>query len=97
MSAREIPDERLSILTPDKLREELVRLRRELRRHRDLKDNDRCWHADCELYARTLPEDVEPGRMTSPKEELLHNCNAYIDQQQCESRGCPSGQSRSNK
>lgn len=96
MTSREISDDGLDILTAEELRAELVRIRNQLRWHRDLKDNDRCWHSDRELYARTLPEDVEPGRMTSPKEELLHNCNAYIDQQQCESRGCAEEQSRSS-
>lgn len=88
MSAREIPDNSLGVLTLDELREELLRLRRELRWHRDLKDNDRCWHSDRELYGRTLPENKEPGRMTSPKVELRRNCDIYIDQQQCELRGC---------
>ncbi len=83
-----VPDRDLDDLTPTQLRQELVRVRGQLRWHRDLKDNDRCWHCDKELYARTLPENEEPGRMTSPKEELRHNCDIYINQQQCELRGC---------
>ena len=85
---REVPDGQLDDASPADLRQELVRVREQLRWHRDLVDNDRCWHADRELYARTLPENEDPGRMTSPKAELRRNCDAYIDGQQCEQRGC---------
>lgn len=85
---REVHDDALHRLTLDQLRDELVRVRNHLRWHRDLSDNDRCWHADRELYGRTLPEDVEPGRMTLPRNILLGNCEVYIDGQQCQGRGC---------
>jgi hypothetical protein len=64
---------------------ELMRLRRLIRTHKNKRGNARCWHADLELYARTLPENVRnSGQMDLPKDVLLRNCSRYIDRQQCQ-------------
>lgn len=70
-------------------RRELQRLRSIIRRHRGLDENARCWHADLELYAKTLPEAEPAGKMTLPEKTLLVNCKRYIRRQQC-GPNCPN-------
>lgn len=85
MARRQDPD--LREMTRTELRREVMRLRKRIRWHRDLNENERCWHCDLELYA-VLPEEEMPGRMTGPKPILLLNCGRYIDRQQCVRHGC---------
>lgn len=83
-------DRDLKELSAGEARQELMRIRRLVRTHRDRRENARCWHADLELYARILPEQVAPGRMTLPLGTLLMNCERYIRRQQCQAGICPN-------
>lgn len=81
-------DRDLKKFTPGQLRQLIMKLRQAIRRHRDAKENARCWHNDLALYA-ALPEQKPAGKMTGPEEELLRNCRRYIRRQQC-CQDCPS-------
>lgn len=85
-------DRDIKVMTEGQAHQELMRIRRLLRTHRDRSENSRCWHADAELYARVLPESKPPGRMDLPKEVLLKQCGRYIDHQQCQHIRCPGFQ-----
>lgn len=74
-------------MTLAQLRREVMKLRLAIRKHRDAEENARCWHNDLTLYG-SLPEEVPPGRMVGPEEELLKNCRRYIRRQQCHSSMC---------
>ena len=78
---RQDPD--LANKTIGELRREIMHLRRVVRKHRDARDNARCWHNDLELYGRTLPEAKPAGRMNLPESVLLSRCRAYVRRQQC--------------
>ncbi len=80
-------DADLKAMTPARLRREIMRLRRVLRKHRDADENARCWHNDLALYA-VLPEGKPPGKMTLPEAVLLKNCRRYIRRQQCQANAC---------
>jgi hypothetical protein len=69
-------------MTVGQLRQQLTRVRRAIRKHRDARGNARCWHNDLELYADALPEAKPAGRMTGDFEALLRNCRRYIRRQQ---------------
>jgi len=75
-------------MTVGRLRREVMRLRRAVRKHRDAQGNARCWHNDLKLYEAALPEAEPAGRMDQPIEELLRNCQAYIKRQQCDKHSC---------
>ena len=85
MTRRQDPD--VKTMTPGQLRHEVMKLRRKIRRHRDLDENARCWHCDLELYA-VLPEEKPPGRMTGKARERLRDCIGYVCRQQCVDFGC---------
>ena len=55
--------------------DEVDKLRNAIRKHRDIRGDDRCFRDDADLY-RVLPEgDTRPGRET---EVTLENCYRYI-------------------
>lgn len=85
--AKQDPD--VKVMSIGKLRRELMRVRRALRRHRDAEGNARCWHNDVQLYARTLPEAATAGRMDLPEHVLLKKCKHYIRRQKCDATICP--------
>jgi hypothetical protein len=74
-------------MSEGELRREVMSLRHAIRQHRDADENARCWHNDLALYG-ILPEEVPPGKMQGPEEELLKNCRRYIRRQQCCEHGC---------
>lgn len=69
------PDRDLEDLDADRLREEVLRLRRGIRRHRDATGHDLCWHHP-ELW-RLLPEDLDPEIAVPPWPRFLRGCMAY--------------------
>lgn len=79
-------------MTSGELRREVMRLRRKIRWHRDLRDNARCWHCDKQLYA-VLPEVKPAGNMRGDPAVLLRNCRNYIHRQQCAAHGCSGAHS----
>lgn len=83
-----VSDDDIKVMTPGALRTELRKIRKALRKHRDAKDNARCWHNDVELYG-ALPEAKKPGAMHGDEATLLRNCKRYIRRQQCFKGDCP--------
>lgn len=71
-------------MTLSQLRQNLMKTRKLIRKHRDADENSRCWCNDLELYEKTLPEQKPAGKMTQPEEKLLKNCKKYIRRQQCQ-------------
>jgi hypothetical protein len=67
----------LSKSPPEKeLRNEIIRLRNAIRKHRDAKGHNLCWENNLELYA-LLPETIEVDPEVPPFAEFLRNCIAY--------------------
>jgi hypothetical protein len=70
-------------------KQELMRLRALIRKHRKAEGNARCWLLDEELYEKGLPEG---GRQNSPKlpppprRTFLKNCERYYDRQHTDAR-----------
>ena len=73
-----LQDRDLKPMVAPELRREGMRLRNGIRRHRNAHNNDRCWILDSELY-RLLPESLNAGTITIPRELVLKNCRAYYD------------------
>ncbi len=63
-----------------KLRNELMKFRRETRRIRDTSDNARCW-MNVERLCALLPEYTPENYMRLPEGILLANCKRYIRQE----------------
>lgn len=61
---------------PVALAVEVMRLRSAIRRHRDEKGHDRCWHSDVNLYG-VLPDTMEYAPMFPPLPEFLKKCEEY--------------------
>lgn len=67
----------LASMDEAQLRDELVRVRLEIRRHMMEEGHDRCWVSDKNLYERTLPEGSH-ARFSLPKfEEWVNGCHPY--------------------
>ncbi len=62
------------------LEDEIERLKTAIRKHRDQKDDDRCWLDDQELY-EALGEPVPPLILPA-KECFLESCERYWKQRQ---------------
>lgn len=86
MSRRQ--DDDLKAMSPAQLRQEVMKLRSAIRWHRDLEENERCWHCDQQLYGRTLPEYTPAGCMHGDARRILRNCIGYVFRQQCVHFGC---------
>ena len=80
---KRVADADISKKSEAELRQELIRVRNAIRRHRKATGNARCWHNDLQLYERSLPDSAPAGKMTQPMDELLQNCRRYIRRQQC--------------
>lgn len=68
--------------------EELERLRSVIREHRSQLADDRCIEDDDRLYA-VLEDGIKCDRRVGSKQEMLHNCERFI-QNRCEEGGWPS-------
>lgn len=88
-------DSDLKIKSIGRLRKEIMRIRTAIRKHRDAKDNSRCWHNDLQLYEKTLPEVKPAGRMNLPEDVLFRNCKKYIRRQKCQT--CPIAKTAQRK
>ena len=76
----------LESMTSKRLKEEVKKLRSEIRYHRDQKGDDRCWVDDLRLY-EALPEGAAGLDSTLPPEDIfLANCKKF-----CQSRQVPVG------
>lgn len=69
-------DKDLDRMNSIELRQEIIKLRNTIRRHRDAKGHDRCWLDDLELY-QLLPEGREADFTLPKKDEFLKNCEIY--------------------
>lgn len=69
-------DEDLVSRDDRELFEEVVRLRKAIRQHRDEKGHNRCWLDDQRLYS-VLPESEQADFALPPKPEFLQQCEAY--------------------
>jgi len=79
-------DSDLDSMTPEQLKEEVLKLRGAIRYHRDQKGDDRCWVDDLRLY-ELMPEGAEGYDPTLPPEDVfLENCKRF-----CRSRQTPVG------
>lgn len=63
-------------MSVDQLRVEVMRLRNEIRQHRDEEGHDRCWLDDQRLYD-ILPDDKKANFVLPDREEFLENCARY--------------------
>lgn len=82
-------DQDIKEMTFSERGQEIARLRKLIRTHKDKKDNARCWHTDTQLYEKALPEGAKgAGQMNRPELVLLRDCRKYIRGQQCFKRGC---------
>ena len=68
--------------TIDEQKAELDRLKAAIRKHRDQKDDDRCWMDDQELYAVLGHEGVQADTGLPPRDEFLESCRRFYDQRQ---------------
>lgn len=68
-------DEDVNEMTMTELAAEVMRLRTEVRSHRDSSGHDLCWHHP-DLWA-TLPEDLDPDIAVPPWPKFLRGCIAY--------------------
>lgn len=58
--------------------EEIEDLRNAIRKHRDQKNDDRCWMDDEELYA-VLPEKTPTNTALTPKPVFLESCRRFCE------------------
>jgi len=69
-----------ALITAYVWRNETLKLRAAIRKHRDQRLDDRCWMDDFELY-EALPEgldnQVDPRLL--PREEMLRNCMKFVN------------------
>ena len=89
-------DTDIKTMTQAQLRAEIMKLRKALRKHRDAKDNARCWHNDLTLYG-ALPEEKPAGKMIGDEKVFLKNCQRYIRRQQCFMSACPNFENCSSR
>ena len=68
-------DDDLNSMTPERLAEEVRRLRRGIREHRDSTGHDLCWHHP-DLWA-LLPERTDPVPTVPEWPEFLKGCLRY--------------------
>jgi hypothetical protein len=68
-------DEDLESFTRAELVDEVLKLRKAIRTHRDSSGHDLCWHHP-DLWG-TLPEQVEPDIAVPPWPQFLRGCVAY--------------------
>ena len=68
-------DDDLSAMSPEQLVEEVRRLRRGIRAHRDSNRQDLCWHHPA-LWA-LLPEQTDPVPDVPAWPEFLRGCITY--------------------
>jgi len=62
------------------LYDEILKLRKAIRKHRDQHGDDRCWMDDIELY-EILPEGANPSFIDlrlMPRDEMLKNCECFV-------------------
>lgn len=71
----------LDSLGREELRAEIIKLRAEIRYHRDQRGHDRCWLDDVKLY-RALPETTEAEFPLPERSEFLTNCARYWETRQ---------------
>lgn len=63
----------------DEIKDEVHRLRKAIRAHRDERGHDACWLDDLELY-KVLPEGTsDVDQQLPPEKEFLDNCKRYYD------------------
>lgn len=77
------PDQDLRGKSPDELCAEVMKLRGEIRYHRDQKGHDRCWIDDVKLY-KALPEGAtELANFRLPcREEFMQGCKRFWETRQ---------------
>ncbi len=68
-------------MTKDQLKEEIIRLRNAIRKHRDEKGHDRCWLDDNELYM-VLPEQKSADTKLPNWREFSEECRKYWEKRQ---------------
>lgn len=69
------PDAELDRLSRDELVEEVLRLRRGIREHRDSTGQELCWHHP-QLWS-LLPESTDPIPVVPEWPQFLRGCVAY--------------------
>lgn len=73
-------DKDVQTMSVKKAQREIMRLRKAIRKHKEAKDNARCWMNDFELY-RVLPEKTLSQPIRLPECEFLKNCKTYFRRQ----------------
>ncbi len=68
-------DDDLFTMSPDKLREEVLKLRTAIRQQRDQQGHDLCWYLP-ELW-NVLPEKIQPQPEVPEWAEFIKRCAAF--------------------
>ncbi|HLC45488.1 MAG TPA: hypothetical protein VJI67_01285 [archaeon] len=74
-------DEDLQGKQAKELATEVLRLRTQIRKHRDQRGDDRCWLDDLELYS-ILPEKTKADLTLPPREKFLKSCARFWESRQ---------------
>lgn len=69
-------DKDLENISLEAAKQEIMQLRDAIRYHMTQKGHDRCWLDNKKLYA-VLPEGDKSDMNLPPKEEFLHECNKF--------------------
>ncbi len=65
-------------MSREQLQQEVIKLRKAIRYHRDQKGDDNCWLDDFVLYG-ALPEQIKANPELPDKELMMVNCSRYYD------------------
>ena len=83
-------DEELQLMSKDQLIEEIKKLRRGIREHRDSTGHDLCWHHP-KLWS-LLPEKINPKISVPEWPEFMKGCIQYrqsLEEQNAEAQRTP--------
>ncbi len=73
-------DADIKAMTIVELRREIMRMRRQIRKWRDLRNNAKCWIEDNKI-AFLLPERLPCWKVTIDPKKFKSNCDGYIRRQ----------------
>jgi hypothetical protein len=71
-------------------RNEVMKLRNAIRRHRDQKGDDNCWLDDYEYLYKLLPEKIKCNPELPDKDLMMYNCSRYYECRKANKLYCPA-------
>lgn len=72
-------DEDIKNMSVSQLQEEIMKLRKGIRTHRDQKGDENCWLDDQMYLYGLLPEKIGANPELPDKELMMLNCSRYYD------------------